>query len=243
MIDLNSASCFSDRVNWFVDSAFTRWEEKKRDYLGVSAIGGKCDRAVQFTALAVQGLIESKTFEPRVRRIFHRGHQAEDWCVEWLRRAGFLLINQDFNGNQFEVRFLDGYLRGHCDGILTHFMGQEDSPVELPALWECKCLGSKGWNSLRRDGVRKAYPGYYSQVQLYMHGLKLERCVFTALNADSMELHHEQVLADRTEAQRMIDRAARVKAAIEHCEWLPRGGMSETDFTCKFCDYKAQCWN
>lgn len=242
MIDLNSSSCFSDRVNWFVDRAMDARPDKKRDYLGVSAVGGHCERAVQYNALAIQGFIEGKVFEPRVRRIFHRGHQAEDWCVDWMRKAGFLLVNKDNDGNQFEVTFLDGYLRGHCDGIIAHFVGGE-SPVDLPALWECKCLGSRGWNGLKRDGVRKAYPAYHAQVQLYMYGLELERCVFTALNADTMEMHHELVFADAEEARRMLMRVERIRQAIEHRELLPRGAATETDFTCKFCDYKEMCWS
>lgn len=243
MLDFNSSSLFAERVNRFADAAIADAPEEKRSYLGCSALGGPCERAAQYEALHAMGEIAGPQPDPRLRRIYWRGQEAESWCARWMRMAGFLLVTEDAStGSQFEVLFLDGFLRGHADGLLLHWRRKEQAPCAFPALWECKCLGAKGWRQLAREKLRKAYPKYYAQVQLYMNGLRLERCVLTALNADTMELHHELVPYDEGIAREMLARAERVRTACALGEMLPRQSSRETDVMCRFCNFSDICW-
>lgn len=55
MIDLNSRSGLSDRLNWLIDEGIDASVETPRTYLGCSAIGGECERSVQLEYAAYAG--------------------------------------------------------------------------------------------------------------------------------------------------------------------------------------------
>jgi hypothetical protein len=65
---------------------------------------------------------------------------------------------------------------------------------------------------------------------------------FTALNADTMEIHLELVPFNQSLAQDSIDKAARILAATDHGEVLPRASDDADGFVCKFCPYRGTCW-
>lgn len=238
MIDLNSRSGLSDRINFYVDQAANAASaaEDHRGYLGASILGGECERAVQLQHL--------DKFVPsaRLARIFERGHLFEAAAIAWLRRAGFVLVTEDHDGGQFGFSILGGRVRGHADGILAHFRGG-NSPLPLPALWECKGLGSKGWKQLVKDKVREAYPKYFGQMQLYMGELGLAQGILTAVNADTMELHHELVAYDPQVHASLVTRAERILVACDLGEILPRAFLAATDYRCRMCSYAGPCWS
>ena len=240
MIDLNSKTALADRINWLIDAGIDAEQEAPRDYLGCSVLGGACERAVQFEALgALRGSSCAEAFSPRIKRVFQRGHDAEARAAAWLRAAGFVLVT-DIAGAQFEVSFFDGKVKGHADGILTHFIG-DDCPIALPALWECKCVGAKYWREAVRHKVKKSHPQYLAQMQLYMGGLKLTRGLITMINADTLELHHELIEFGPDTFAALLSRAERILLSSAAGELLPRG-KNTPDFICKMCRFQAPCW-
>ena len=250
MIDFNPRTVLAERLNQLIDAGIEARQEEHRTYLGCSAIGDPCERAAQLTfAVGRPGFREredapvEQPFPARIRRIFERGHDAEDRAARWLASAGLVLATTNgLTGEQFEVSFCNGRLLGHADGILLHWLGDGPAPLELPALWECKCLGHKYVVEARRKRIRSSHPKYYAQMQLYMRGLKLDRGLITCIDADTMELHHELVERDDREADRLIARAERILAATDAGEWLPRSETSPVSMICKMCRHKAICW-
>ena len=240
MIDLNSKTLLSDRVNWLIDAGIDAVPEDARDYLGCSVLGGVCKRAVQLEAFCVlSGQAGGEPFPARVRRVFERGHDAEARAAAWLRGAGFLLVTE-MAGRQIEVSFLGGRVKGHADGMLAHFMGLE-SPIPLPALWECKCIAAKYWREAVKHKIRTSHPQYFAQMQLYMGGLKLAHGLMTMVNADTMELYHELVAFEQTAFDSLLSRAEMIFQACALKELLPRG-KTKPDFRCKMCRWQAPCW-
>ena len=254
MIDLNSRSGLSDRLNWLIDEGIDAAAEKPRRYLGCSAIGGACERAVQIEYALANAESRSagrdagctasaNLFPARVRRIFERGHDVEDRAARWLRLARLLLVTEDpLTGGQFEVSFLDGKLLGHADGILACWQGEGETPLQLPALWECKCLGHKYVTQARREHIRRSHPKYWYQMQLYMMGLRLERGLITCVDADTMEMYHELVPYDEGEAVKMLRRAERILQATDAGEWLPRAETTSSAMVCRMCRVAKLCW-
>lgn len=238
MIDLNSMSALSDRINYLIDSAIdtTAAESQQRDYLGASVVGHYCERHVQYHLLAARGDIQRKQPAARIMRIFDRGNCYEDKARRWLQAAGFIFSTQEHKFSTFEGRF-----RGHVDGVIVGFDGIP-SPAALPLLWENKCLGSKNWKKLNKEKLKSYSSTYYAQVQVYMHMIGLERCLFTAVNADTMEIYHELVLLEATEATGYMDRVKRVILATDMGEMLPRCTGDQTFFQCRFCDFAGECW-
>ena len=70
----------------------------------------------------------------------------------------------------------------------------------------------------------------------------LGKAIFTALNADTMEIYTELVPFDDALAQRMSDRAVKVITATEAGELLPRAFHDPTHFECRMCAWQDRCW-
>jgi hypothetical protein len=246
VIDLNSksASALGDRINDRIDAAMAlaRDAETPRDYLGASILGDTCERAIQYRHLRTP-VDPGRGFPPRVLRCFDRGRWAEDYVIGLLKASGWVLLDRDPDtGGQWAFEALDGRVKGHADGVLVMWRGEGPAPLPLPANWECKCLNNKSWGKSRRDKLRVAHPRYYGQMQLYMGELKLSHGLFTALNADTMEMHHELVPYEPQEHQALLARARRVLLASDAGEMLPRGLADSSRWECKCCDWSVRCW-
>jgi hypothetical protein len=241
VLDFNSHTTLSDRFVELIDKAIdaNASQEKPRNYLGGSTVGEPCLRRLQYEYQNAPK-DEGADFEPRTRRIFHRGHQGEDWMAEWIRAAGFDLKTHKPSGDQFGFEDCDGRFKGHIDGVII--AGPEG--FKFPALWENKVLGAKGFNQIKRHGVPKAYPKYAAQVATYQAYMQLAEnpVFFTALNADTMEIHLELMPFNQPLAQESIDKAARVLTACDHGETLPRATDDRASFACRFCPYQGVCW-
>jgi len=238
MIDLNSKSMLSDRINAMVDDAIYLehvWGPT-REYLGISIVGHPCDRYVQYQYLATRKEIPEVKFEPRTRRIFDRGNTYEAKARKWLEDCGFV-----FYPDLAEISDFDGRLKGHVDGVIVGLTGAVRL-IELPALWENKCLGAKSWKTLEKDGLKKYSPTYWSQVHAYMGYFDLKRCLFTAVNADTMELLHLLVDFDPSEFEMVKAKANRVFQAVDLGELLPRCTQDPAYYLCSYCPFKEACW-
>jgi len=98
---------------------------------------------------------------------------------------------------------------------------------------------------MRRHRLARSRPVYAAQVALYQAylGLHEQPALFTAVNADSMQIHAEAVPFDAALAQRMSDRALRVVEATDAGELLPRAFHDPTHFECRSCAWQDRCWN
>ncbi len=236
-MDFNSRDTLADRFVELIDDALRQKPEAKRAYLGASSIGEPCARRLQYSYLGAPQ-DEGSEFQPRTMRIFHRGHQGEEWMTQWIRAAGFDLRTTR-NGHQFGFDDCEGRFKGHIDGVITG----GPNGFAYPCLWENKVLGAKGYASTTRHGLAKAYPGYAAQVATYQAYMQLAEnpAIFTVLNADTMDIHVEIVKFNAGLAQECSDKAARILAACDHGETLPRITDDPESFACKFCPYKGTC--
>jgi hypothetical protein len=212
--------------------------------LGGSYVGDECERAVQWSYELVPP-DEGKGFPANVLRIFARGHNTEDMVAGWLRDAGLDLKTEGADGKQFGFSSAGGRFKGHADGVVVGWRGEGDSPVAFPALWENKALNAKTWARVKSQGVKKVKPVYYGQVALYQYHLELtdHPAIFTAVNADTMEIYVELIPFDPGECQRLIDRAARIIRASEAGDLLPRVADDPDAFACKWCRFAQRCWS
>jgi hypothetical protein len=251
MLDFNRTPSFADRVNDAVDAALATGNAARmpRDYLGGSRLGHPCERALQFEFTATPK-DAGQDFSGQTLRIFAIGHALEDLAVAWLRAAGFDLYTRKGNrpdGGQFGFSVAGGRIRGHIDGIIA--AGPEGFGLAVPALWECKTMNAKNWRACVKDGVTRSKPVYAAQIALYqaymevaVPGISAAPALFTAINKDTAELHHEQVAFDAGLAQRMSDRGVRILQATDAGELLPRIAQSADFHECRFCPWAKRCW-
>jgi hypothetical protein len=242
MMDFNSSAALSSRVTALIDAGMQcrRQSESPRTYLGASRLGVACERALQFEF--VQAPVDYGRQTPgHILRIFERGHLTEESMIRWLREAGFDLRTHDRHGQQFGFSLLNDRLQGHIDGVIV---GGPDG-IAYPCLWENKCLGSKSWRDLEKHRLAVSKPVYAAQVAVYQAYLELHEhpALFTAVNADTMEIYAELVSFDGTLAQRLSDRAARVIAATDAGEQLSRSFNDSTHFECRMCAWQDRCWS
>ena len=251
MLDYNQRPGIAERVNAAIDAALIAEREAtpSRTHLGASRLGHACERALQFE-FAGAPKDEGADFGGQTLRIFEIGHQLEDLAIRWLRAAGLDLYTRKGNrpdGEQFGFSVAGGRIRGHVDGII------DDAPAALglhtPALWECKTMNAKNWRACVQDGVAVAKPVYAAQIALYqaymegtIPGISTNPALFTAINKDTAELHHELVPFDAGFAQRMSDRGVRILQSTDAGELLPRIATNRDFFECRFCAWAARCW-
>jgi hypothetical protein len=111
-------------------------------------------------------------------------------------------------------------------------------------------MNARNWRACVKDGVAISKPVYAAQIALYqayidasVPGLAANPAIFTAINKDTAELHHELVPFDADLAQRMSDRAVRVLSATDAGELLPRLARDRDHFECRMCAYANRCWS
>jgi hypothetical protein len=241
MLDFNSSTIASARMSALIDTALVRHHraQEPRHYLGASQIGGPCERAVQYGYVNAP-VDPDKETPGRILRIFHRGHVMEDCMAVWLLKTGFELRTRAESGEQIGFSALDGRLKGHVDGVIV------SGPAEYryPAIWENKCLGNKAWKEVVAKGVARAKPIYHAQIVIYQAflGLQENPAIFTALNADTMEIYTEQIRFDARLAEQISERAQRIIETTERGEQLPRGFTDLTHVECAQCSWQKRCW-
>jgi hypothetical protein len=249
MLDFNHRPKLAELVNAAIDAGLVadRASIPPRDYLGGSRLGHPCERALQFE-FAGAPKDEGGDFDGQALRIFAIGHALEDLAIAWLRGAGFDLYTRRANGEQLGFSVAGGRIRGHVDGILAG--GPELPGLAWPALWECKTMNARNWRETVSKGVAVAKPVYAAQIALYqaymegtVPGVSANPALFTAINKDTAELHHELVPFDAALAQRMSDRAVRILQATDAGELLPRIAREPEFHECRMCPWSRRCWS
>lgn len=231
----------TSRINALVDiTLVTRnRRQRPRDYLGGSRIGEACARKLVYEITHMPKDAD-RDFDGGILRIFDAGHQFEALSIRWLREAGFDLRDRGADGEQIGFVTAGGRLRGHADGVIV---AGPDVGMHWPALFEHKALGQKSWTDLVKRGLRLSKPIYFAQVQLYMAYLDLEVALLTALNRDTLALHHEVVPFDPDEAQRLSDRAVDILRAADAGELPSRIAAAPDFYLCRWCSYAERCWS
>lgn len=255
MLDFNHASRrpiedpradpISDRINQLIDGAILSKEADKpsRQYVGASSIGRPCEREIQLGYIHANGLgiqDDPEPFPAKLLRTFAAGHVFEDMLVDLMSAAGFDMKVKKADGGQFGFSVLAGRLKGHVDGIIHG----GPLPLEYPCIWEAKSLNNKSWKDTVAKGVAGSKPVYAAQIAINQTYLELgSPAVFTAINKDTSEIHHELVPFDAKLAQDMSDRAVRIIKTTETGRLLPRSFSSPDHFQCRFCRWSETCWN
>lgn len=212
-------------------------EDGMRAHLGASVIGRQCDREIWYG-------FRWATFKQhagRILRLFNRGHREEERFVAWLRSAGISIDPIDpETGEQWRISAVDGHFGGSLDGIAWNVPGLQQFGVlyDTKILVEFKTHGDKSFKKLIVEGVKKAKPEHYTQMQEYMHHKQLPIALYLAINKNDDEIHAEFVLYDSTSAVLALARAAH----IIHSPFPPaRISNDPSWFVCRFCDHKEAC--
>ena len=204
-------------------------KSEHRDYMGASGLATQCDRALWYSYHQPK-----KDFPPRVQMIFDMGHIIEDYLVKIFRDAGLTIYNEDSSGEQFG--FVDGFIAGHIDGVITGIPGDDD-----PHLLEFKSSNDKRFKDFQKKGCQAVEPKYWGQCHIYMHKMNLKKCLFVVMNKNTCDLYFEIINLDPIYADSLLLRGEELVAQTVEREVRKRYKTS-TSFGCRFCSYKEECW-
>lgn len=216
--------------------------EKPRNYLGMSQIGAPCDRALwyqfrQFSPRRVEG---------RIKMIWELGDLIEAKIIQYLLAAGYEVTGIHRQvvkilralgvevEDQDQLRFSahNDWFGGHCDG-------QVHGVTRRVHILECKSAKASKFKSIKQGGIRRTYPVYYCQGQLYMGYAGLERILWVVYNKDTSEIYTERGYFNLQDFEALNNRAFHIITANQP---PPRIKDDPGSFECAWCDYKTLCW-
>jgi len=175
----------------------------------------------------------------RVKLIFDRGHALETIARTQLVQAGFVFAPPE----ALEFVALDGFLQGHADGVILSGPPMPGVNLVLPVIWEAKCLNSKNWRAVNKDGLVKTFPKYVTQIALYQRFLNQPNpALITCVNADTCEVLHFTLPFDAQRARATVERVEAIVAATRNGELLPRFTNNPSDWRCGICPHRRRCW-
>lgn len=208
-------------------------DTQNRPHLGASLIGRECSRALWYT-FRWSG---TQKHPGRLLRLFERGQREEDVFNANLRAAGVTVLEVDpQTGQQWNFKAIGGHFGLSLDGVALGIL-------EAPKTWhslEYKTSSNKLFQKLAKEGVEKAKPEHFAQMQIGMHLAELTRAFYLVVNKDNDELYSERVKYNKDIGDSLLSKAARIITAPE-----PTERISERPdwFQCQYCDHRAICHN
>lgn len=219
-----------------------------RENVGGSAIGKSCIREIWYDFRWSQKI----KIQPRLHRLFNRGHMEEIVVIEDLINAGcnveFINIDKSIHERfqnvfgiilpehkQKRAFFAYGFGSGSCDGIIYNL---PDSP-KTPHLLEVKTHNDKSFKDLKAKGVELSKFVHYVQMQVYMKIHKLKRALYIAVNKNDDERHYERIKYNKLVANKYLEIAQNIVKSL-----IPPKRICENieKYPCIFCKNKNVCF-
>lgn len=228
--------------------AYRGEEDEHRGHLGASVLGRDCPREIWY---GFRWAHRAK-HDPRMLRLFNRGHLEEPRFVALLMMLGCEFWQYDDQGNQFRINFADGHGGGSGDGVGR---GIPDLPPETACLAEFKTHGENSfiklagklddWRAYRAGkgqfngtGVRATKFEHFVQMQTYMRQMGLAAALYMAVNKNTDDLYAEVVHLDTEFADQFLNRGDQLVKMPG-----PPKRISESPgfWKCRFCDKRPIC--
>lgn len=211
-------------------------DTRRRAYLGMSAIGGACERALWYGfrwAFAVR-------FDATTLKRFADGHASETVAVQRLKATpGLEVHDTDERGEQFGFKDLGGHFSGHMDGVILGL-------AQAPKTWHVlEIKASEKWADLdkarKKVGEKHALaewnPVYYAQAVLYMDYAGLDRHYLVCVSPGARRWTAVRTNADPAFATMLKAKAER----IIFTDQAPKRIGGPEGFACRFCDFARVC--
>lgn len=218
----------NNSISNLIDKRHEALAEPPRPHMGCSQLGHPCDR---WLWLSFRWAVQPK-FPGRILRLFRRGQLEETTIVADLRSIGM-----DVRGTgkqQSRVEF-GAHVSGSIDAIIEY--GVPDAP-RTRHIAEFKTHSKKSFDDLEKNGVEKSKPEHFVQMQLYMHGTKIDRALYVAVCKDDDRIYTERLRYDQEVAERYIARGRRIALSDRMPEPI---STDPSWYICRFCDGHTFC--
>lgn len=201
-----------------------------------SSLGGECVARIWYA----WRWAAKRTTPGRLARTFDRGNEAEARMVAYIRKGGWMIMDEDPNRQhlkkkQYKARALRKHLASFIDGICKHEQHTEN------AVWllELKTMARGRFNQLvAKRSVQSKENQYYTQLQIYMHLMQLACCLFVAECTEDQEIYIEVIPYNAEVALRALELGGIVMTSNirpARIAETPAFGM------CKGCEFLGVC--
>jgi hypothetical protein len=233
-MQINTEKLIADIYSHYVSKES---ELPKRQHLGASVLGDKCERSVFFEFR----WYDTSSFPGRILRLFNTGKREEERVVENLTNLGFGIdtVVGKVKKKQIECRDSSGHMGGSIDGLI-HTIPPEYGAIGLSKPWilEIKTHSDKNFKKLQKDGMKSAYRKHYLQMQVYMGMLDSPCGLYVSVNKNTDELHIEAVPFDKYDYSFIEGRAERILSSNTIPDKI---SVNPSWFECKLCKFHAIC--
>lgn len=208
---------------------------KHREHLGVSVIGDKCSRKLWYSFRWCR----LEQFEPRMRRLFKRGHSEEQKFADILGWMGFHVRTIDSETKkQYKFSSCGGHYGGSGDSVALLPWFRDDETFRI--LVEYKTHNKKSFAELKAKGLKIAKPQHYIQMCGYGKPFKTRYGLYCAINKDDDDIYFEFLELDWNVAVLSEKKAADI---INSQIPPPRISDNSLFFECNYCNFKDICHN
>lgn len=219
-----------------IDQFSLTFDDGYRKHLGASLIGNDCNRYLWY----MFRWAFKADVDPRMYRLWQRGHREEPWLWGMLRACGWTILDVDpATGKQWRVDAVQGHFGGSLDAIglpPAHYGINEWVMVE------CKTnkSGENGrkWSELEQQGFERNKPQHWAQASTYGYLKGIRIVVYFNVNKDTDALHIEPTIMDWEVGRKMVAKAEFVILSNSAPDKLYQN-MSM--YTCKYCDARELC--
>lgn len=205
-----------------------RADKERRPHLGASVIGHECERHLWLHFRWAK----QEQMEGRILRLLETGKLQEQRLIDDLRASGVEVYAPEEQTNYAAV---GGHLGGSMDAAARGL-------VEAPKTWhvlEFKTASTFSFKKIAKEGVEKAKPQHYAQMQMYMGWAQLDRAMYIVVNKDNDDIYTERVEFSREVFNSMLERAERT-IVLEVPPDVPFSGPDSP--ACKYCQFKGMCY-
>jgi hypothetical protein len=215
-------------IQALIDKHHESLAEPPRPHMGCSQLGHPCDR---WLWLSFRWAVQPK-FPGRILRLFRRGQNEEATIVSDLRAIGL-----DVRGSGRQQTRVDfgAHVSGSIDAIIES--GVPEAPKKRH-IAEFKTHSAKSFADLEKKGVADSKPEHWVQMQLYMHGTKIDRALYLAVCKDDDRIYTERINYDQAAAEKAIERGRRLALSDRMPEPI---STDPSWYQCKFCDAYKFC--
>ncbi len=199
---------------------------KSRSRLGLSEVGHECMRYLWYQHRGTPAIPPSG----QTLRLFELGKLIERQHVADLMSAGYYVHSRQ---KELSMSWDNITLTGHIDGVIERLMESDKSH-----LLEVKSAKDEEFKKCKKLGYEAWHPSYAAQIQVYMLGMKLERCLIQVVNKNNSELYDERIKLKKSWA---IETMRKVFVSISGN--IPERTCPRADwYKAKWCKFYKTCF-
>ena len=216
-----------------IDAFSTTFDDGHRRHLGASEIGNSCNRYLWYKFRWMFHF----SAEPRMYRLWQRGHREEVWFIQMLLWAGWTVIDRDPDtGKQLRVNAVEGHFGGSMDAIGLP-PARYNWPYWMLLEFKTNKTGDK-WNKLEAQQFQRAKPLHWSQTAVYGLLKGLYHVAYFNVNKDDDRLHIEVQPIDMEQGRKELQKAEFVILSQTAPQKLHQNPAM---YECKYCDALQVC--